>query len=63
MAVYEGIRLDADARRAGIMLMPSVGYDVVPSDCLAAHLKRRLPTATRLALGFQPTGGFSRGQR
>ncbi len=62
MAVYEGLyALDADARRAGIMLMPSVGYDVVPSDCLAAHLKRRLPTATHLALGFQSEGGFSRG--
>jgi short subunit dehydrogenase-like uncharacterized protein len=62
MSVYEGLwELDQTARRAGVMLMPSVGYDVVPSDCLAAHLKRRLPTATHLALGFQPTGGFSRG--
>ena len=59
MAVYEGLyAMDADARRAGVMLMPSVGYDVVPSDCLAAHLKRRLPTATHLALGFQCGGRF-----
>ena len=62
MAVYEGLyALDAAARRAGVMLMPSVGYDVVPSDCLAAHLKRRLPTATHLAVGFSVAGGFSRG--
>ena len=60
MAVYEGLwGLDAEARRVGVMLMPSVGYDAVPSDCLAAHLKRRLPAATHLALGFQAAGGFS----
>jgi short subunit dehydrogenase-like uncharacterized protein len=34
---------------------------VVPSDCLAAHLKRRLPTATRLALAFRSAGRMSRG--
>jgi short subunit dehydrogenase-like uncharacterized protein len=31
---------DAEAKRAGAMLLPGVGFDVVPSDCLAAHLKR-----------------------
>ena len=44
---------DAEARAAGVMLLPGTGFDVVPSDCLAAHLKSRLPTATHLALGFQ----------
>jgi len=43
------------------VLLPGVGFDVVPSDCLAVHLKRRLPTATRLALGFQSSGRLSRG--
>jgi short subunit dehydrogenase-like uncharacterized protein len=52
---------DADAAAAGVMLLPSVGFDVVPSDCLAAHLARRLPTATRLTLAFQAFGGSSRG--
>jgi short subunit dehydrogenase-like uncharacterized protein len=52
---------DADAKAAGVVLLPGVGFDVVPSDCLAAHLKRRLPTATRLALGFQGAGHMSRG--
>src|SRR5687768_8923152 len=37
---------DAAARAAGMMLLPGAGFDVVPSDCLAAHLKRRLPSAT-----------------
>jgi len=52
---------DAEAKAAGVMLLPSVGFDVVPSDCLAVHLKRRLPTATRLTLAFQAFGGSSRG--
>ena len=48
---------DAEARRAGVMLMPGVGFDVVPSDCLAAHLKTRLPDATHLVLGIMGLGG------
>jgi short subunit dehydrogenase-like uncharacterized protein len=52
---------DAEARDRGVTLLPGVGFDVVPSDCLAAHLKRRLPTATRLALAFVTSGGPSRG--
>jgi short subunit dehydrogenase-like uncharacterized protein len=47
---------DADAKARGVMLMPGVGFDVVPTDCLALHLKRRLPSATRLRLAFQPVG-------
>jgi short subunit dehydrogenase-like uncharacterized protein len=55
-------RLDQQAKTAGVMLMPGVGFDVVPSDCLALHLKERLPTATKLMLGFQMSGGsVSRG--
>ena len=52
---------DAEAKAAGVMLLPSVGFDVVPSDCLAAHLKQRLPSATHLTLAFQSFGGASRG--
>lgn len=48
-------------KQAGIMAMPGVGFDVVPSDCLAAHLKRRLPSATKLVLGFQGLGRISHG--
>src|SRR5688572_8710549 len=49
------------AFEAGVMLMPGVGFDVVPSDCLALHLKERLPSANRLLLAFQSSGGLSRG--
>jgi short subunit dehydrogenase-like uncharacterized protein len=52
---------DAEAKAAAVLLLPGVGLDVVPSDCLAAHLKRRLPSAVRLALGFQGAGHMSRG--
>jgi short subunit dehydrogenase-like uncharacterized protein len=62
VAVFEALAArDADARAAGMMLLPGVGFDVVPSDCLAAHLKRRLPLAARLALGFLSSGRMSRG--
>lgn len=62
IAVFEGLaRWGERAEARGVMLMPGVGFDVVPSDCLAAHLKRRLPTATRLVLAFQPLGRVSRG--
>lgn len=53
--------LDAAAKSAGVMLMPGVGFDVVPSDCLALHLKERLPSATRLSLAFYGKGRLSHG--
>ncbi len=40
------------AVRGGVMLMPAAGFDVVASDCLLAHVARRLPGATALKLGF-----------
>ncbi|MEQ1690842.1 MAG: saccharopine dehydrogenase NADP-binding domain-containing protein [Gemmatimonas sp.] len=55
--VYEAIAArDAAAKERGIMLMPGVGFDVVPTDCLALHLKQRLPSATHLALAFRSKG-------
>lgn len=62
IAVFEACAArDKEARDAGIMLMPGVGFDVVPSDCLAVHLKSRLPSATRLSLAFFGMGGMSHG--
>lgn len=49
------------AEEAGVMLMPGVGFDVVPSDCLARHLKDLLPTATHLSLAFYGMGRLSHG--
>ncbi len=55
------VQRDREARQRGIMLMPAVGFDVVPSDCLAAHVARRLPDARRLALGMAGLRASSRG--
>jgi short subunit dehydrogenase-like uncharacterized protein len=60
--VLEGLAgRDAEARSAGVVLLPGAGFDVVPSDCLALHLKQRLPTAARLILAFRSSGRMSRG--
>ncbi|ELY90460.1 saccharopine dehydrogenase family protein [Natrinema altunense] len=61
-AVFERLRQrDLAAREAGCTLLPGVGFDVVPSDCLAAFLGEQLPDADRLALGIKSDGGLSRG--
>ncbi len=52
---------DSEARRADVVLLPGAGFDVVPSDCLAASLVRALPAATRLQLAFEAGGGPSPG--
>ena len=55
--VYEALAArHAEAQSRGVMLVPAVGFDVVPTDCLALHLQRRLPAATQLALAFQSQG-------
>jgi short subunit dehydrogenase-like uncharacterized protein len=62
LTVFEALAArSAEAKERGVTLLPGVGFDVVPSDCLAAHLARRLPTATHLALAFRTVGGRSRG--
>jgi short subunit dehydrogenase-like uncharacterized protein len=62
IAVFEAMaQLDKRAKDAGIMIMPGVGFDVVPSDCLAKHLKNRLPGATHLTLAFYGLGKISHG--
>jgi len=62
IAVFEALAArHAEAVAAGTMLLPGVGFDVVPSDCLAVHLQRRLPSATRLALALRVQGNVSRG--
>jgi len=54
--------MDSQAKAAGIMLLPGAGFDVVPSDGLAAHLKRRLPSATHFRLFVRGVGaGVSKG--
>jgi short subunit dehydrogenase-like uncharacterized protein len=49
------------ARAAGSVLLPGAGFDVVPTDCVAAMLAEALPGATRLDLAFMVGGGPSPG--
>ncbi|HEX9052106.1 MAG TPA: saccharopine dehydrogenase NADP-binding domain-containing protein [Anaeromyxobacter sp.] len=61
VAVFEALlALGPGAANVGVMLLPGAGFDVVPSDCLAAHLVRRLPAARSLVLAIV---GFDRPSR
>ncbi len=55
-------KLDPAAKTANILIMPGVGFDVVPTDCTAAYLHQQLPDAEHLLLAFSAMGGgMSRG--
>ncbi len=62
ISVFEALYArDHDARAAGVVLLPGAGFDVVPSDCLAAHVARKLPSATSLQLVIGGLSEMSRG--
>jgi saccharopine dehydrogenase (NAD+, L-lysine-forming) len=62
VAVFEAMweRHDA-ARAAGVALVPGAGFDVVPSDTLAATVARRVTQPVRVALAITMAGGVSAG--
>jgi short subunit dehydrogenase-like uncharacterized protein len=53
--------LGAQAAKSGVMLMPGVGWDVVPTDCLAVHVARRVLQPHSLNIALQVPGSMSRG--
>jgi short subunit dehydrogenase-like uncharacterized protein len=58
ISVFEGAhKQDEAAKKAGIMIMSGVGFDVVPTDCMALYLKGLLPDATQLELALMSKGG------
>ncbi len=58
ISVFEQLKAYHDrALSAGIMIMPGVGFDVVPTDCIALMLKVKMPQAIKLELAFASTGG------
>jgi saccharopine dehydrogenase (NAD+, L-lysine-forming) len=62
IAVFEAIFARAtDAERADTVLVSGVGFDVVPTDCVAAALHAALPDADRLELAFGGDMAPSRG--
>ena len=54
-------RRHADAQATGIIICPGVGFDVIPTDCVAAVLKEALPDATHLVLAFDARARVSPG--
>ncbi|TVQ66869.1 MAG: saccharopine dehydrogenase [Balneolaceae bacterium] len=63
VSVFESLKKMDDAfGLRGLMAMPGVGFDVVPTDCMAALLKKEQPDATHLEMAFMGLGGgVSRG--
>jgi short subunit dehydrogenase-like uncharacterized protein len=49
------------ARAGGVVVCPGVGFDVIPTDCVARALAEALPDATHLALGFETSAAMSAG--
>jgi short subunit dehydrogenase-like uncharacterized protein len=52
---------DDAARAAGIMVMPGVGFGIVPSDCLLAHVTGLVGEPATAQLALKTVGGVSRG--
>ncbi len=62
VAVFEAAAAHhQEANLAGVVLCPGVGFDVIPTDCMAAMLKAQMPDASHLSLGFDSRSGFSPG--
>lgn len=62
LAIFEALFVrDAECKEAGIVAVSGMGFDVVPTDCLAALLARELPDADHLALALMPPPGVSAG--
>ncbi|WNG53665.1 NAD(P)H-binding protein [Archangium gephyra] len=58
------LRHDAEAKRRGVVLMSGVGFDVVPTDCLARYVADKVPGAHELELAIaaaaQPSAGTAK---
>ncbi len=52
---------DAEARAAGVMVMPGVGLTITATDCLMALAKQRHPETVKLRLGISKAQVISRG--
>lgn len=62
IAVFELAQaLSGKAKKQKIVLCPGVGFDVIPTDCVASRLHELLPDATHLSLGFDSRSGLSAG--
>lgn len=53
--------LHSQAAEKNVILCSGVGFDVIPTDCIALKLKEEMSDATELALGFDSDSGISPG--
>lgn len=53
--------INTRAKEAGIIICPGVGFDVIPTDCVAATLAEAMPDAVSLSLGFDTGASLSPG--
>jgi short subunit dehydrogenase-like uncharacterized protein len=57
IAVFEWVKTQHQkAVQSKICLVPGVGFDVVPTDCVAGFLHQKMPDATHLTLALGPVG-------
>ena len=62
VAEHEALRVHSEeAESRGVMLMPGVGFGVVPTECAAALAFAKLPSARKLIIAYETVGGASRG--
>jgi saccharopine dehydrogenase (NAD+, L-lysine-forming) len=62
MAVFRRLAGRSDeADAAGVMLLPGIGFDVVPSDCMANFVAGKVDGATTLEIAIFAQGNVSRG--
>jgi short subunit dehydrogenase-like uncharacterized protein len=62
LSVFERtLSLDARAKQLGIAFISGVGFDVIPSDCLAKYVASGVPEATSLEIAFAAVGSPSAG--
>lgn len=54
-------KLGAEAAANHVMLLPGVGWDVVPTDSLAVHVARRIKEPVALSIALHVPGAMSRG--
>jgi short subunit dehydrogenase-like uncharacterized protein len=60
--VFEAIwAREEEIRRAGITALPGAGFDVVPSDCLAGYVARKLERPISLAIALRGLDSASQG--
>jgi short subunit dehydrogenase-like uncharacterized protein len=57
----ETARRDGEATDAGITVLPAVGFDVVPTNCLTSYLAEQVDEPTHLRIAIDGLGTFSPG--